>query len=142
MCLFKSWGKRCRNPFFRLVHSHKPQANTTHALCIMHVPSRTACGAINHMSMHFLTAYVYCMSSSIHSARDAPSKRSSTQPDVRTYTTTQTSTKHQIAHNTQRAPAQITRNVLRPFPHGQISRPDNPIGSVRHRDRPIAIYPL
>lgn len=56
--------------------------------------------------------------------------------------TPQTSTKHQIAHNTQRAPAQITRNVLRPFPHGQISSPDNPIGSVRHRDRPIAIYPL
>ena len=57
------------------------------------------------------------MSSSIHSARDAPSKRSSTQPDVRTYTTDLN--KHQIAHNTQRAPAQITRKVLRPFPHGR-----------------------
>jgi len=78
----------------------------------------------NHMSMHLLTAYVYCMSSSIHSARDAPSRPSTwplpssiTQPDVRTYTTDLN--KHQIAHNTQRAPAQITRNVLRPFPHGR-----------------------
>ena len=80
-------GETLQEPF--LPTRPLPQATSKHDSCIMHY----ACALSNrvrgnnHMSMHFLTAYVYCMSSSIHSARDAPSKRSSTQPDVRTYTT-------------------------------------------------------
>ena len=145
MCLFKSWGKTLQEPFLPTRPRPLPQATSKLDSCIMHACALSnRVRGKNHMSMRFLTAYVYCMSSSgIHSARDAPSKRSSTQPDLRTHTTDQASTNHRIAHNnTQRAPAQITRNVPPSIPTWEISNPDNPIGPVEHRDRPIAIYPL
>ena len=87
-------------------------------------------GTCERLLIPYVDVYVYCA----HSQCTRCSKQTIIVatpiiPSSLTYTT-DLSTKRQIAHNTQRAPAKL--RVRLSIPTCEISSPDNPIGSAMH----------